>query len=236
MILDRAPADAEFRGDNLAGLPGDDPLHDLALPHGQPGEMAGRILPPPKQRPDQQILFAQQGLCPGEFLAQPPLRQRACVARDPGRGVRCLDRRGARRVMSRRHGVSLLLRGFRETVERNGGNGRGALIHVNQCPVADISALPLRRCRITHPQSAVARDMHPAGGRGVCLRNTGCARFRPLVGGAVMMEHPDIIQMNVDRYRAMLDAPLDDETRARVEQLLGEATYQLGHATDLEHL
>ena len=47
-----------------------------------------------------------------------------------------------------------------------------------------------------------------------------------------MMEHPDIIQMNVDRYRAMLAVPLDDDTRARVEQLLGEATWQLAQATD----
>ena len=38
-----------------------------------------------------------------------------------------------------------------------------------------------------------------------------------------MMEDPDIIQMNIDRYREMLDVPLDDDTRARVEQLLGEA-------------
>ena len=42
-----------------------------------------------------------------------------------------------------------------------------------------------------------------------------------------MMEDPDIIQMNVDRYREMLTPLLDDDTRARVEQLLGEARCQL---------
>lgn len=47
-----------------------------------------------------------------------------------------------------------------------------------------------------------------------------------------MTEDPDIIQMNVDRYRAMLDVPLDAETRDRVEQLLGEAKWQLARATD----
>ena len=47
-----------------------------------------------------------------------------------------------------------------------------------------------------------------------------------------MMEHPDIIQMNVDRYRAMLDVPLDDDTRARVVQLLSEANGQLTQATN----
>ena len=46
-----------------------------------------------------------------------------------------------------------------------------------------------------------------------------------------MTEDPDIIQMNVDRYRAMLDVPLDDDTRSRVEQLLTEARWQLAQAT-----
>jgi hypothetical protein len=49
-----------------------------------------------------------------------------------------------------------------------------------------------------------------------------------------MMEEPDIIQMNVDRYREMLALFLDDETRARVEQLLGEAKRQLVLATDMK--
>jgi hypothetical protein len=47
-----------------------------------------------------------------------------------------------------------------------------------------------------------------------------------------MMEEPGIIQMNVDRYREMLSLFLDDDTRARVEQLLGEARRQLALATD----
>ena len=50
--------------------------------------------------------------------------------------------------------------------------------------------------------------------------NSGCARFRPHVGEVAMMERPDIIQMNVDRYRELLSLRLDDDTRARLEQLL----------------
>jgi len=49
-----------------------------------------------------------------------------------------------------------------------------------------------------------------------------------------MTEEPGIIQMNVDRYREMLKRRLDDETRVRVEQLLGEAKFQLALATDLK--
>ena len=48
-----------------------------------------------------------------------------------------------------------------------------------------------------------------------------------------MMEKPDIIQMNVDRYREMLRLLRDDNTRARVEQLLGEAKRQLALAIDM---
>ncbi|MGA3403104.1 MAG: hypothetical protein ABSC95_28160 [Acetobacteraceae bacterium] len=49
-----------------------------------------------------------------------------------------------------------------------------------------------------------------------------------------MMEEPGIIQMNIDRYREMLTVRLDDDTRARVEQLLGEARCQLALAMDLK--
>ena len=45
-----------------------------------------------------------------------------------------------------------------------------------------------------------------------------------------MIEEPGIIQMNVDRYREMLSFRLDDDTRARVEQLLDEAKRQLAQA------
>lgn len=47
-----------------------------------------------------------------------------------------------------------------------------------------------------------------------------------------MPELPDIIQMNIDRYRAILDRPLADEQRARIEQLLTEAILQLARARD----
>jgi hypothetical protein len=73
MVLDSALADAEVRGDILAGLAGEDQVHDLALPPCQPGEVVGRGLPPPKHRVDQQVLFTQQGLRLGERLAQPHL-------------------------------------------------------------------------------------------------------------------------------------------------------------------
>jgi hypothetical protein len=49
-----------------------------------------------------------------------------------------------------------------------------------------------------------------------------------------MIEEPGIIQMNVDRYREMLRLLLDDNTRARVEQLLGEARHQLALASEMK--
>jgi hypothetical protein len=49
-----------------------------------------------------------------------------------------------------------------------------------------------------------------------------------------MMEDPDIIQMNIDRYREMLESLLDDDTHARVKQLLGEARCQIAAAIDLQ--
>lgn len=51
-----------------------------------------------------------------------------------------------------------------------------------------------------------------------------------------MREEPGIIQMNVDRYREMLSLRLDDDTRARVEQLLHEATLQLALAIGMKDL
>ncbi len=45
-----------------------------------------------------------------------------------------------------------------------------------------------------------------------------------------MIEEPCIIQMNIDRYRAMLRQRLGDEERARIEQLLAEANRQLAEA------
>ncbi len=50
-----------------------------------------------------------------------------------------------------------------------------------------------------------------------------------------MMEEPGIIEMNIARYREMLNRHLDDETRSRVEQLLGEAKCRLALAMDLKN-
>ena len=45
-----------------------------------------------------------------------------------------------------------------------------------------------------------------------------------------MIERPDIIRMNVDRYREMLSLLLDYTTRARAGRLLDEAKRQLALA------
>jgi hypothetical protein len=45
-----------------------------------------------------------------------------------------------------------------------------------------------------------------------------------------MIEEPCIIQMNIDRYRAMLSGRLNDEQRVRIEQLLAEANVQFALA------
>ena len=46
MIFDRALADAEIGGDVLAGMAGQHPLHDVALPRREPGQMVDRGVPP----------------------------------------------------------------------------------------------------------------------------------------------------------------------------------------------
>jgi hypothetical protein len=45
-----------------------------------------------------------------------------------------------------------------------------------------------------------------------------------------MLEEPCIIQMNIDRYRAMLRGHLASEQRTQIEQLLAEANSQLAEA------
>jgi cytochrome c len=45
-----------------------------------------------------------------------------------------------------------------------------------------------------------------------------------------MLEEPCIIQMNIDRFTAMLNLRLADDQRARIEQSLAEAHTQLGQA------
>jgi hypothetical protein len=46
-----------------------------------------------------------------------------------------------------------------------------------------------------------------------------------------MIEAPEIIQMNIERYRAMLANRLADDKRASVERLLAEALSRLVRAT-----
>ena len=45
-----------------------------------------------------------------------------------------------------------------------------------------------------------------------------------------MLEEPCIIQMNIDRYRAMLRGDLAAEHRTGIEKLLAEANSQLAEA------
>ena len=46
MVLDRALADAKVRGDILAGVAGEDQVHDLALSRREARDMVRRILSP----------------------------------------------------------------------------------------------------------------------------------------------------------------------------------------------
>ena len=46
MIFDGPLADAEVGRNVLAGMAGEDEVHDLALPQGQAGDLVGGILPP----------------------------------------------------------------------------------------------------------------------------------------------------------------------------------------------
>jgi hypothetical protein len=50
-----------------------------------------------------------------------------------------------------------------------------------------------------------------------------------------MTEEPIIIQMNIDRYRAMLTLHMHAEERSRVERLLAEASSQLALAKHLKN-
>ncbi len=45
-----------------------------------------------------------------------------------------------------------------------------------------------------------------------------------------MPESREIIEMNIDRYRKLLIGPLDNQTRASVEQLLADAVSRLALA------
>ena len=49
MVFHRTLADAKIRGDVLAGMAGQNHVHDLTLPRRQPGDVGRRILPPGRQ-------------------------------------------------------------------------------------------------------------------------------------------------------------------------------------------
>lgn len=109
MVLDRALADAEIRGDVLAELAGEDQFHDLTLSPCQTGQTIGRVLPPRKHRVDLQVFFAQQGLGLGKRLTELPLGRRTAVTHAPAGRVRARGReRGQIRCsMESAHDVSL---------------------------------------------------------------------------------------------------------------------------------
>jgi hypothetical protein len=46
-----------------------------------------------------------------------------------------------------------------------------------------------------------------------------------------MKEAPDTIQLNIDRYPAILGRPIAEQRRVSVEQLLAEAISRLARAT-----
>lgn len=60
MVLDRASADAEFRGDVLAGITSEDQFHDFALPHSQSGDVGDRGVGQSRQLAKQFVPFASQ--------------------------------------------------------------------------------------------------------------------------------------------------------------------------------
>jgi hypothetical protein len=61
---------------------------------------------------------------------------------------------------------------------------------------------------------------------------TGGACFCPFPGDPAMLEEPGIIQMNIDRYRALLQGPLASEQRTSIQRLLAEALHHLPRAVD----
>ena len=81
MVLDGTLTDTEVSGDVLAGLAGEDHVHDLALPRRQADQAVGRGLSPRKECIDQQILFTQLRLCLGKRLAELHLGHRTGVTR-----------------------------------------------------------------------------------------------------------------------------------------------------------
>ena len=59
MVLDGALADAEIKGDDLAGLAGKDQLHDLVLSWRKARDAIGRAFSRGKQRTQNPLLLDQ---------------------------------------------------------------------------------------------------------------------------------------------------------------------------------
>src|ERR1019366_9291604 len=92
------------------------------------------------------------------------------------------------------------------------------------CRLSDIMTLWVPPFR---PSPCCWDDDRP---RTACRQYHGLFRLPSLSLRTAMIEEPCIIQMNIDRYRAMLRQRLGDEERARIEQLLAEANRQLAEA------
>jgi len=82
MVFDRAPADAEIRGNILAGMAGENQFQDLALSRREAREVTHRRLPPSQQLADQLMVFATQDLLSGESLSQPNFGLFAIISRN----------------------------------------------------------------------------------------------------------------------------------------------------------
>jgi hypothetical protein len=62
------------------------------------------------------------------------------------------------------------------------------------------------------------------------VATTDRARYHTLLEETAMLEEPCIIQMNIDRYRAMLSRRQGEKQRAHIERLLADANRQLTEA------
>jgi hypothetical protein len=89
MVLDRALTDAKFPGDIFVGVPGDDQVHDFALPRCETRDALYRIfLPGVKPVPavlsllDQFVQPMKQGLLSGERVAKQQFHPAAVAVRD----------------------------------------------------------------------------------------------------------------------------------------------------------
>src|ERR1019366_10225736 len=73
VILDSTLTDAKIGGDVLAGMPGEDQIHDLMLPCREAGDVARRILTPRGSLAGIPPLVKRASDTGGQFLAAPRL-------------------------------------------------------------------------------------------------------------------------------------------------------------------